>query len=46
VYRGVGHVRIMLALAFPFLRIAPVQDHLAGFVRNPASYVCPGGPRE
>jgi len=32
--RGVGHYRIMAAIAKPFERLAPVADRIAGFVRT------------
>jgi acetyl esterase/lipase len=36
VYRGVGHVEIVVALSAPRLGIAPVLDDVAAFVRDPA----------
>jgi acetyl esterase/lipase len=45
VYRGVGHIEIALALAFPALRLAPVLDDLARFVRDPWTDACPDTPR-
>jgi acetyl esterase/lipase len=42
VYRGVGHIRIALALAVPSLASAPVLDDLARFVRDPRGDTCPG----
>ncbi|MCA8929644.1 MAG: alpha/beta hydrolase, partial [Alphaproteobacteria bacterium] len=32
---GIGHYRIMAAVAKPFERLAPVADRIAGFVRRP-----------
>lgn len=43
VYPDVGHVEIVVALAIPWLRIAPVMDDVAVFVRDPESSTCPGG---
>ena len=43
VYPGVGHVEIVVALAVPQLRIAPVIDDLAAFIRAPAARACPPG---
>jgi acetyl esterase/lipase len=45
VYRGVGHIQIVVALALPFLGIAPVLDDLARFVRDPAADACPDARR-
>jgi acetyl esterase/lipase len=41
VYRGVGHVEIVVALAAPRLGIAPVLDDVAAFVRDPRRSTCP-----
>jgi len=41
VYRGVGHVEIMVALSTPRLGIAPVLDDIAAFVRDPRRGACP-----
>ncbi len=43
VYPGVGHVQIVVALAAPRLRIAPVLDDLDAFVRDPRRGACPPG---
>ncbi len=40
IYEGVGHVRIVVALAAPALRLAPVLDDVAAFARAPAA-ACP-----
>jgi acetyl esterase/lipase len=40
VYPGVGHVEIVVAFAAPRLRIAPVLDDLAAFVRDPRRHAC------
>lgn len=42
VYPGVGHVEIVIALAVPRLRIAPVLDHVAAFASHPAAMACAG----
>jgi len=43
VYPNVGHVEIVIALAIPWLRIAPVVEDVAAFVRDPESSTCPSG---
>lgn len=43
VYPETGHVQIALALAFPSLGGASVQDDVRGFVRDPAGYTCGPG---
>jgi acetyl esterase/lipase len=40
VYPGVGHVEIVVALSAPRLRIAPVLDDVAAFVRDPRGSTC------
>jgi acetyl esterase/lipase len=42
VYRGVGHVKIVVAAAVPRVSSAPVLDDLAALVRDPRGTVCPG----
>lgn len=37
-YRGVGHVEIVVALALPWLRRAPVLDDIAAFIDAPRRY--------
>lgn len=44
-YRGIGHVRIVVALALPSLVDAPVLDDVARFVRDPAAAACAGAAR-
>lgn len=44
VYRGLGHVEIIVAAAVPRVSRAPVLDDLAAFVRDPRGTVCPGVP--
>jgi acetyl esterase/lipase len=41
VYRGLGHVEIVVALAVPRLRSAPVLDDVVEFVRAPRASACP-----
>lgn len=41
VYRGLGHVEIVVALAVPRLRSAPVLDDVVEFVRDPRTSACP-----
>jgi dipeptidyl aminopeptidase/acylaminoacyl peptidase len=41
VYRGVGHVEIMVAAAVPRVTSTPVLDDLAAFVRDPRAAACP-----
>jgi acetyl esterase/lipase len=41
VYRGVGHIKIMAAAAFPRISSAPVLNDLAALVRDPRGTVCP-----
>lgn len=43
-YPGVGHVRIVVALALPRLGIAPVLEDLARFVRDPVAVACGPAP--
>lgn len=38
-YPGIGHVEIVVALALPWLRRAPVMEDIVSFIRNPR----PGG---
>lgn len=45
VYPNVGHIGIAVALAAPVVRLAPVQNDLAAFVRNPRSDTCPSSRR-
>jgi acetyl esterase/lipase len=49
-YPSVGHIEIVVALAIPWLRIAPVLDHVAAFVDDPIASTCPAraprGPTE
>lgn len=40
VYRGVGHVKIIVAAAVPRISSAPVLDDLAAFVRDPRGTAC------
>ena len=40
-YRGLGHIDIAVALGIPGLRVQPVLDDLARFVRNPEAATCP-----
>lgn len=40
VYPGVGHVKIVVALSAPRLRIAPVLDDIDAFVRDPRRRTC------
>lgn len=42
VYRGLGHIDIAVALGLPALRVQPVLDDVAGFIRNPLAATCPG----
>ena len=42
VYRGTGHVGIVLALALPALGPAPVMRELQAFVVDPPGHACPG----
>jgi acetyl esterase/lipase len=42
VYRGVGHVEIMVAAAVPRVTSTPVLDDVAAFVRDPRGMACPG----
>jgi acetyl esterase/lipase len=44
VYRGVGHVKIIVAAAVPRISSAPVLDDLAAFVRDPRGTACPATP--
>ena len=44
VYRGLGHVEIVVALAVPRLRSAPVLEDVVEFVRDPRANACPGAP--
>ncbi|MBW3570664.1 MAG: alpha/beta hydrolase [Gemmatimonadetes bacterium] len=44
VYRGVGHVEIMVAAAVPRLASAPVLADIAAFVRDPRGTTCPAVP--
>ena len=41
VYPGIGHVKLVVAFAAPFLRLAPVLDDVAAFVRDPRGSTCP-----
>jgi acetyl esterase/lipase len=41
VYRGVGHVEIMVAAAVPGVASAPVLDDLEAFVGDPRGTACP-----
>lgn len=41
-YAGIGHVRLVVALAVPGITTAPVLDDLAAFVRDPRG-TCAGG---
>jgi acetyl esterase/lipase len=45
VYRGVGHVEIMVAAAVPRVTSTPVLDDVAAFVRDPRGMACPAQPR-
>ncbi|MDQ3696888.1 MAG: alpha/beta hydrolase [Gemmatimonadota bacterium] len=40
VYKGVGHIEIVLALAFPSLGLAPAMRDVGEFVRDPVAYAC------
>jgi acetyl esterase/lipase len=40
VYPGLGHVKIVVALSAPRLRIAPVLDDIDAFVRDPRKSTC------
>lgn len=42
VYRGLGHIDIVVALGLPPLRVQPVLDDVADFVRDPRAATCPG----
>jgi acetyl esterase/lipase len=42
VYRGLGHVKIMVAAAVPRVSSAPVLDDVVALVRDPRGAVCPG----
>jgi acetyl esterase/lipase len=42
VYRGVGHVEIIVAAAVPRVSSAPVLDDVAALVRDPRGTACPG----
>lgn len=44
VYRGVGHVKIVVAAAVPRVSSAPVLDDIVALVRDPRAAVCPGQP--
>jgi acetyl esterase/lipase len=44
VYRGVGHVEIMVAAAVPRVSSAPVLDDVVAFVRDPRGAACPDHP--
>jgi acetyl esterase/lipase len=49
VYRGIGHVEIVVAAAVPRIASAPVLDDVAAFVRDPRGTACPrpsSGPPE
>ncbi len=41
-YRGLGHVQIIVAAAVPRTSSAPVLDDLTAFVRDPRGTACPG----
>ncbi|MBA3889183.1 MAG: alpha/beta hydrolase [Gemmatimonadaceae bacterium] len=42
---GVGHVKIILALAAPRLELGDVMPEVVRFVENPAGAACPAGSR-
>jgi acetyl esterase/lipase len=44
VYRGVNHVEIVLALAFPGANLAPVLRDVTAFVRDPRTTACATRP--
>lgn len=46
VYPRIGHVQAALALAYPALHLAPVQDDVRAFVENPAGFTCEGAQRD
>ncbi len=45
VYRGIGHVEIIVAAAVPRITSAPVLDDVAAFVRDPRGTACPQSSR-
>lgn len=44
VYRGLGHVKIVVAAAVPRVSRAPVLDDVVALVRDPRGAVCPDRP--
>ena len=45
IYKGIGHIEIALALAFPSLGLAPAMEDVAAFVRDPIGNTCPDPKR-